>query len=78
MDCVSTMANLVGAPSTRHQTEEAEPTGDYVEKYDKAATTPSEAHPGIDARRLVPKGGSADQPGVGTSGESSGRTDKAN
>ena len=78
MDGVIIVANLIGAPSTLHETEEAAPTRDYNEKGNEAATTPINAHPGIDARRLVPKGGSADQPGVGTSGESSGRSDKGN
>ena len=77
MDWVSAAANLIGAPSSHHQTEEAGPTGDYTENDNKAAATPSEAHPEMDTRRLVPKRGRADQPQAGTSGESSERTDKA-
>ena len=47
------MANLIGAPRPHHQTEEAGPTGDYTENDNKAAATPSEAHPEMDTRRLV-------------------------
>ena len=55
MNWVSPVANLIGAPSTRHQTKEEGPTGDYTENDNKVATTPSEAHPGMDARRTHPK-----------------------
>ena len=78
MDGVSEVANLIGAPSTRHQTEEARSTGENTKKDDKAATNPSEAHPRMDARRLVPKRGSADQSEAETMGECSGMADKGN
>ena len=71
MDGVIAVVNLIGAPSTRHQTEEAGPTRDYTEKGNEAATAPSKAHPGMDYRRLVTKRGSANRPKTRACGESS-------
>ena len=72
------MANLIGARRPHHQTKEAGPIGDYTEKSNEAAATPTEAHPRMGAMRLVTKRGSTDQPEAGTNGESSRGTDKAN
>ena len=81
MDRVIAVANLIGAPRTRHQTKEAGPIGDYTEKSNEAAATPTEAHPRMGAMRLVTKRGTdgesygetgkADQPEIGTGGKSS-------
>ena len=74
MDWVSAAANLIGAPSSHHQTEEAGPTGDDTKESDKEAATPRKAHPRMDSRRLVRMRGSTDQSETRTGGNNTRET----
>ena len=74
MDWVSAAANLIGAPSSHHQTEEAGPTGDDTKESDKEAATPRKAHPGMESKGLVTTRGSPNQPEPGTGGKRTGET----